>query len=230
MSEFSQLDLFAVGCFLLCWVGYTFYSDRRGPRRGNLIGTMSVQREAWMRQMLGRDNRMVDIQILRNLTRTATFFASTSILILAGIATILGATDKAIDLFAHWPLVPQLSPLQWELRLLALILIFIYAFFKFAWSVRQLSYCTIQIGAMEPSTAVDDSCVARCKWIAGLITLAAVHFNRGLRGFYFATALLAWFIHPMALIAASVWVVLVLYRREFHSRTLALLRESKPQG
>ena len=66
--------------------------------------------------------------------------------------------------------------------------------------------------------------------VAGLITLAAVHFNRGLRGFYFATALLAWFIHPVALIAASVWVVLVLYRREFHSRTLALLRESKPQG
>ena len=50
-----------------------------------------------MRQMLGRDNRMVDIQILRNLTRTGIFFASTSILILAGIATILGATDKAID-------------------------------------------------------------------------------------------------------------------------------------
>ncbi len=196
----------------------------------NLIGTMSAQREAWIRQMLGRDNRMVDIQILRNLTRTGTFFASTSILILAGLATILGATDKAIDLFANLPLVPQLSPLQWKLRLLSLILIFIYAFFKFAWSIRQLSYCAIQIGAMEPASEVDDACVARCKWIAGLITLASAHFNRGLRAYYFATALLAWFIHPMALIVASIWVVLVLYRREFHSGTLALLQESKSKG
>ena len=206
------------------------YCSRALLEADNLIGTMSAQREAWMRQMLGRDNRMVDIQILRNLTRTGTFFASTSILILAGLATILGATDKAIDLFANLPLVPQLSPLQWKLRLLSLILIFIYAFFKFAWSIRQLSYCAIQIGAMEPASEVDDACVARCQWIAGLITLASAHFNRGLRAYYFATALLAWFIHPMALIVASIWVVLVLYRREFHSGTLALLQESKSKG
>ena len=223
MSEFSPVDLFAVASFLLCWIGYTFYSGRRGSEPDNLIGAMAAQRQAWMRQMLGRDNRMLDIQIMRNLTRTGTFFASTSMLILAGLATILGATDKAIGLFADLPLLPQLSPLQWELRLLALILIFIYAFFKFAWSIRQLSYCTIQIGAMEPADAVDDGSLARCKSIADLITLAAVHSNRGLRAFYFAIAFLEWFIHPLALIVASFWVVLVLYRREFHSRTLALV-------
>ena len=83
---------------------------------------------------------------------------------------------------------------------------------------------------MEPASEVDDACVARCKWIAGLIALASAHFDRGLRAYYFATALLAWFIHPMALVVASIWVVLVLYRREFHSRTLALLQEIRPKG
>ncbi len=83
---------------------------------------------------------------------------------------------------------------------------------------------------MEPASEVDDACAARCKWIADLITLASAHFNRGLRAYYFATALLAWFIHPMALIVASIWVVLVLYRREFHSRALGLLQESEPKG
>ncbi|MCG8545079.1 MAG: DUF599 domain-containing protein [Alphaproteobacteria bacterium] len=230
MTAYLTIDVIAILVFLLCWAGYTVFSDRHGTDGNNLIGTMARQREAWMRQMLRRDNRMVDIQIIRNLTRTGVFFASTTILILAGLVTILGATDQAIGLVANVPLVSELSPLEWEMRLIGLILIFVYAFFKFAWSIRQLSYCAIQIGAMEPAGEADDACAERCILIAKLSTLAGRHFNRGLRGYYFATALLAWFIHPFALIVAAVWVVLVLYRREFHSRTLDILRSSQPNA
>lgn len=224
MSELATYDIWAIAWFLLCWIGYTLYSGRTGGTSGNLIDTMARHRIGWMRQMLKRDNRMVDIQIIRNLTRTSSFFASTSILILAGLVTVLGATDKAVGLAAGVPIVSELTPLQWEMRLLLLVLIFIYAFFKFAWSIRQLSYCAIQIGAMEPSTELGEGCEERATCIARLATLAAVHFNRGLRAYYFAMALLAWFIHPFALIATATWVVLVLYRREFRSRTLDILK------
>ena len=227
MTEFSRVDIIALVYFLGAWAAYNYASDRRGARTGNLIGVMAEQRVAWMRQMLGRDNRMVDLQIIRNLTRMGAFFASTSILILAGLVTVLGSTDKAIDLFANLPLVTQLTPLEWELRLSLLILIFIYSFFKFAWSIRQLSYCSIQIGAMDPASAVDESCTERSQCIAQLATLAAAHSNRGLRAYYFAMALLAWFLHPAAFVVATTWVVLVLYRREFRSRTLGILRDSR---
>lgn len=227
VSHFSNLDLIAIGYFLALWIGYTHYADHRGAKNANLIGTMAAHRDAWMRQMLGRDNRMVDLQIIRNLTRTGVFFASTSILILAGLVTVMGAADKAIGLFEDLPLVSRLGPLEVELRLAAMCLIFIYAFFKFAWSIRQLSYCTIQIGAMDPSSALKDECDERCLYISQLATLAAKHSNRGLRSYYFAMALLAWFLHPYALIAATTFVVLVMYRREFRSRTLQILRDSR---
>ncbi len=228
VSYFSTLDLIAIGYFLAVWIGYTYFADEIGPKKANLIGTMAAHRDAWMLQMLARDNRMVDLQIMRNLTRTGVFFASTSILILAGLVAIMGATEKAVSLFENLPLVSRLGPLEVEIRLAAMCLIFIYAFFKFAWSIRQLSYCTIQIGAMDPSSALTDDCNERCRYISQLATLAAKHSNRGLRSYYFAMALLAWFLHSFALIAAASLVVLVMYRREFRSKTLQILRESRP--
>ena len=57
-----------------------------------------------------------------------------------------------------------------------------------------------------------------------VIGLAAYHLNRGLRGYFFALAALAWFLHPAIFAFVSTWVVLVLYRREFRSRALRAVR------
>lgn len=227
MKDISQLDIFAIVWLLLCWGGYNFFSDQVGRKRGNLIGAMDRQRGAWMSMMLGRENRMLDLQIIRNLTRTSTFFASTSILILAGLITVMGATDKAVRLVASLPFVSELSAVEWELRLIVLVLVFVYAFFKFVWSTRQISYCAVLVGATAPSTEIDDACREAAQDIARLATLAAIHFNRGVRAYYFATAILAWFAHPVALMISVAWVVVVLYRREFRSRTLSLLRDAR---
>ena len=59
---------------------------------------------------------------------------------------------------------------------------------------------------------------------ATIIGLAAYHLNRGLRGYFFALAALAWFLHPVLFAVGSTWVVLVLYRREFRSRALRVIR------
>ena len=54
-------------------------------------------------------------------------------------------------------------------------------------------------------------------------SIAAAPTNRGIRAYYFGLALLAWRIHPFALMVSTVLVVAVLYRREFYSRTLKLI-------
>jgi uncharacterized membrane protein len=227
VAQIDHIDLFSFVWFLACWIGYTLYSDYGAAKGSNLVGAMARQRRQWMQMMLGRDNRMVDLQIIRNLNRIAAFFASTSMLILAGLLTVLGSTDKAVRIVATVPLLSDLTLLQWEMRLLGMILIFVYAFFKFSWTIRQLSYTAIQIGAMPPSGQITEDCYRRADYIADIATLAAKHSNRGLRGYYFATALSTSFIHPLALVVASSWVVLVLYRREFRSQTHANLRASE---
>lgn len=55
---------------------------------------------------------------------------------------------------------------------------------------------------------------------AKVLSLAANQFNLGLRAYYFAMALLTGLVSPWILMLASVGVVLILYRREFHSDVL----------
>ncbi len=47
--------------------------------------------------------------------------------------------------------------------------------------------------------------------------------NFGLRSYYFGMAMLTWFISPWLFMVMSVGVVLVLYRREFHSDVLDVM-------
>ena len=58
---------------------------------------------------------------------------------------------------------------------------------------------------------------------ARVLSLAANQFNFGLRSYYFGMAMLTWFISPWLFMVVSVGVVLILYRREFHSDVLEVM-------
>ena len=223
LVDFSLYDYLAIAAFFLLWAGYSRYSGNLSAGRVNLVSAMADRRQAWMEQMLTRDNRIVDIQILRSLGGSASFFASTSILVLAGLIAVLGATDKAIELLRDFPFSISVSRELWEVKVMTLIVVFIYAFFKFGWAMRQLNYCSIMVGSVGSSDNVTENDRERAKNAANVATIASSHTNRGIRAYYFGLALLAWHIHPFALIASTLTVVLVLYRREFHSRTLRLI-------
>ncbi len=221
MEGYDPLDVVALVWFLLCWFGFPLYSDRIGKSRGNLIGLLAQQRELWMTRMLGRDNRIVDIQIVRILQRTSWFFASTAMLILLGLITVLGVTDKAIVLVGKLPFTAEMSEQKWEMLMLLLIFVFVYAFFKFTWAMRQLNYFAVLIGS-APLVGEEGRKFAP---LAGSVaSLATISANQGARSYYFGLSLLAWFIHPLALIVAATLVVIILSRREFSSKSVDFLR------
>ena len=111
-----------------------------------------------------------------------------------------------------------------ELKVGVLALTFVYAFFKFTWSIRQHSYCAILLAAIPPpEKAAEQNGENQVRRLARLSNLAARHFNDGMRAYYFALAELSWFLHPLAFMLATAWVILVLYRREFHSKALSIL-------
>ena len=184
---------------------------------------MAQRRAAWMRQMLQRDNQIVDVQIVRSLGRSAYFFASTSILVLAGRIAILGATERAIGFARSIPISSPVREELLEVKIMSLIVVFVYAFFKFGWAMRQLHYCSIIVGAVAGPGDLTDVDRKRAENASRVASIASPHTNRGIRACYFGSALLVWHIHLFALIISSVVVVVVLYRREFHSRTLWLI-------
>ncbi len=224
MFNMSPLDLFALFWVFVCWAGYTLFADREGEKSRNLMSAMGEYRQIWMERMLGRENRMVDVNLMSTLMRSVSLFASTTMFILAGLLAILGSVDEARAILTALPFTVDTTRAMWEIKLLLLLVIFVYSFFKFAWSLRQFNYAIIFIGAAPE--AGDEPNPERDKFgvrAARITTLAVQSFNRGLRAYYFGLAALSWFIHPALFVASSLWVVLVLYRREFHSRTLKAL-------
>jgi uncharacterized membrane protein len=224
VSQIPLSDVVSLVWFVLVWTGYTVYADRSARRTQSLRAVMHAYRLQWMQQMLVRDNRVADVNILRNLLGGVSFFASTTLLILAGVVTVLGSTDKAIELVRDLPFAARMTLVQWELKLLALAVIFVYAFFKFTWALRQFNYCSTLIGAAPKGPDV-----AFARRAAEVATNASRDFNQGLRAYYFSLAALAWFVSPWAFVAATTLVVVVLYVREYRSSALRTLSATGPE-
>jgi uncharacterized membrane protein len=217
-ADIPTSDLIGLVWFVVLWAGYTWYTDRHARRAHSLRSVMHGYREQWMQQMLARDNRVVDVNILRNLLQGVAFFASATVLILAGLMTILGSTDKVIEIVRALPFAAKTTLGQWELKLLVLCVIFVYAFFKFTWAMRQFNYCATLIGAAPKGS--DDAFARRA---AEVSTNASKDFNQGLRAYYFSLATLGWFVGPWVFVAATAFVTGVLYWREYRSTVLRIL-------
>ena len=67
MTGFTPADAAALLWFALCWAGYTACADHGPWRRHSISVAMNRERRAWMDQMMARELRMLDTQILGNL-------------------------------------------------------------------------------------------------------------------------------------------------------------------
>jgi uncharacterized membrane protein len=212
------VDILAVSFFVIEWVTYGFTLEHTAYGRNSLSSRMNAYREIWARRLLDREARMVDMQVVISLQTGTAFFASTSLLAIGGGLALLRATNDALAVLSKLPIDISPSPALWEMKCVGLILIFIYAFFKFAWSYRLFNYVAIMVGAM-PLTSERDTPEAEVHVLrtARLFESAGRHFNRGQRAFFFALGYLGWFVSPWVLFFTTALVVVVTWRRQFAS-------------
>jgi uncharacterized membrane protein len=213
--------------FIFAWVGYARFTRHRSQREASLLATTNRYRRQWMLQTTGRDNRVIDGVVVQNLSVSPSFFASTTILIVGGLLALLGTSDKATEIVREIPFAARTSNLVFDLKLLLLTGIFVYAFFRFTWALRQYTFGALLIASMpDPKTfergeADREQVAERAGRVVGL---AAETFNDGLRAYYMAFAAVLWFFSPLAFALGTAGVIFILYRREFRSDILDMLR------
>ncbi len=230
MPLFSTLDLAALGFFVAAWAGYAYLTERSRISATGLNAIMNGYREVWMRRLLARDQRMVDMQIMAALQNGTAFFATTSLFAIGGTLTILRASDEMIAIASHMPFGIQASRELWEAKAIGLTVIYVYAFFKFAWAYRLYNYVAILLGAMplpaDKDTAEAETHVVRT---ARLFTTAGRHFNRGQRAFFLALGYLGWFAGPLVLMVSTAVVVVVMWWRQYKSDSRRALTSPEPE-
>lgn len=217
---FTVLDILALAFFALCWGGYHVAMDH--PRFGHdtLNRIMHGVRREWMEQMIRRDVRIIDTQIMASLQNGTAFFASSSIFAIGGSLALLRSADDLARWAADLPMSAG-GPIDrgiWELKVTGLVVIFVYAFFKFSWAYRLFNYTAILIGSAPPPEEADTPQAKRLVTrAAAMATAAGRHFNRGQRAFFFALAYLGWFVSPVVMMIATTAVLVVMALRQYAS-------------
>lgn len=227
LKVMTAADWMALLAFFVAWTGYAMFANRRAATVGSLLATTNRFRRLWMLQTTGRENRVVDAVVVQNLSTSPSFFASTTILIIGGLLAALGAQGAA-DLVKQFPFAAASSAFVFDLKLLLLIGIFVYAFFRFTWSMRQYTFGALLIASMPDAKAFEGGEASREEYAdrAGrIVGMAAETFNDGLRAYYMSFAALMWFSSALAFALASAGIVFLLYRREFRSDVLEVLRD-----
>lgn len=228
LTVLPWFDWLALAWFIMAWTGYAWYSRRASLRGTTLLAATNRYRREWMLQSTVRDPRMLDGLIMQGLSAAPSFFASTSILVIGGVLALLGTTDKAADVVREMPFATQTTVAVMEFKLLTLAIVFVYAYFRFSWSMRQYTFAALMVGAMPPVEEFASGRLDRGRYAdrAGkMVGMAAETFNDGIRAYYFAFAVIGWFFSPLVFAIGSACVAAVLYGREFHSNVLEVLRD-----
>ena len=216
-------DLLGLGWLLVCCWGYSIFSRRRAKHVFCISSVLHQYRKRWMGNLLRRENRIADASLLNNLERNASFFASTTLFIIAGLVTGIASSEQLHAILPTLPFAVPTHAISVQFKLIVVLLIHIYAFFTFTWSMRQYGFCAVLLGAAPLDKDPDlEGATGKnyVRYMSKVIDRAGPTYNQGLRAFYFSLSVLAWLLNIWAFLLAAAFTVLILYRREFHSKTL----------
>jgi uncharacterized membrane protein len=229
MTILTLPDIAAFVWFVGAWIIYSIVIKRSAKGRGSLNALMNVYRDEWMERLLERDMRMVDAQVTAALQNGTAFFASTSLIAIGGALTLLRSSEEIMTVMSMLPFGATPSQRLWDLKMMGLIVIFVYAFFKFAWSYRLFNYFAIMIGAAPlPEERATPEAQVFAHRAARICADAGRHFNRGQRAFFFALAYLGWFLGPVPFALSTAGVLIVMWQRQFASEARQAFEPVEP--
>ncbi|MDL2338036.1 MAG: DUF599 domain-containing protein [Pseudomonadota bacterium] len=218
-------DWVGLAVFFCGWVGYALFARKRASTQPSILASTNRIRRQWMLQTTYREVRVIDGVVVQSLSTSPSFFASTTILIIGGLLAVLGSSN-ASELVREIPFAVRTTVLVFDLKIVLMLAIFVYAFFRFTWSMRQYTFGALLVASAPEAGQFEMLGLSRDEFAdrAGrVVGLAAETFNDGLRAYYFAFAAVSWFLSPLAFVLATGGVIYILYQREFHSDVLDVL-------
>lgn len=216
-------DAAALAVFFLCWAGYEPALRGLARRRIGINRAMEAVRHAWMRRALRREVRIMDTNLMGHMLNSASFFASTNLLLIAASAGLLFGGEGMLGNLRGLTFADG-APL-WLLQAKVALVVFTLAkgLLDFVWSIRQMNYALALLGA-GPEYNADADLDGFAAAIGNVLNPSFAAFNKGVRAYYFALAAAAWIVSPLAMAAGAVAAVSLLLHRQVASRAAGGVR------
>jgi uncharacterized membrane protein len=206
---------FDVGAFATSFVlvaGYHLFLAvmvRRNPlytaHRANIIA-----RRAWVEHVMSDQSKdVMAVQTFRNSIMAASFLGSTAVLLIIATLTLISQSGTIGGSWHALSLSEAHQPEFWLAKVLLLLLTFIVAFFSFAMMIRLLNHVLYMVNIPSDRRAHPELQPDR---VAERLNRAGFYYTVGMRAYYIAVPLVFWLFGPYFLLAASIILVVALYR------------------
>src|SRR5688572_13311760 len=154
LEDFQIADWLALAFLVVTWHVYGWSADSLpaagakldGPPR-NLNHAMHRIRKQWMKQMVRREERVIDVILTGHTVNSLAFFASTSMIVIAGLVGTLGGSGTAFRVLESLSFAEATTEFVFQMKVVGLIGMFVIAFYKFTWALRQYNFLCALIGA-----------------------------------------------------------------------------------
>ena len=217
-------SIVALCLFAVCWLAYApLLRVFARQQQGSVLNTdMTVLRAGWMANMAHRKDRFMDGQLLGHALSSASFFASSNLILIAAVVGVLFGGETSFKSASSLVLIKTSTRLLFEMKLALVLVALARGLLDLIWAIRQMNYTLAALGAAPPPG--DRRLEAYGRAAAGLLNPALSSFNAGVRGYYFALAAAAWLFGGLAFAAATAGALLMLLMRQRRSPASRAIR------
>ena len=216
MDSQHRCDLIALVLYGSTALGYLtvfLYLYKRHP--AILIqGKMNRFRRLWLKQVTDKES-LLAIHTFRNLIMSSTFLASTSILLVLGLLSLL-SVEKSSLVNVLQPDLKMTAEFYswWMFKIILLVVLFTHAFFHFTQSLRDMHFLSI-IAAVAAQTKDDPIREELSRDLERLFEHFAISHTHGFKSFFFSLPIFMWLVGPTFMIVASILTLYLMVRRDF---------------
>ena len=197
----SATFLLLLGYHLHLW-----YRVKRFPLSTS-IGITNCVRQSWAESVISEKRDILAVQTLRNQVMATTFLASTAILISLGLLSAAVRPGIFEGISHALNLAGARDETLWMVKLLAIDLLFFFAFFNFTLSIRYYNHAAMMINIPETCDAA-----VNIESVTAILNRGALHYTLGMRGFYLAVPMTLWLFGPLWMMFGTLILLVVLYR------------------
>jgi uncharacterized membrane protein len=210
------LDWLALALFFVAVLAYARYADHIGDRLLN--ARMREVRAIWMRRYLERDDRVLDSILTGHSINSIALFSSATLLIVVALLGVLTNADAAYYVATTSSFVTHTTKELFQVKLIGLVCVFIYGFYRFTWALLQYNYLlALTASAPLPGDLTPETAKAMAQQLSVVLNAAVTSFHSGFRTYYYALAWVGWFFHPIVFMVAILFVTFILVYRQIHS-------------
>ena len=209
MLQMFSNDLVSFGFSAALLLGYHLflrYKLRMNPAY-TIQAVNAAARLAWVEGVMDRAGQEVmAVQTLRNAIMGPTFFGTTAVLLLIGTITLTGQADRLEQTWHALNILGTSRAELWLVKVLCLLMDFLFAFMCFAQAVRLFIHVGFMINVPQAEARRNS-----VPFVAAQLNRAGIYHWMGMRAYYCAIPLVFWLFGPHFMVAATLVVVAILY-------------------